>query len=812
MATIGVKLELEGAPQYKENMAAATNQTKLYQAQLKRLTAEMGSETNAFKKSLTESKALSQQLEAQKQQSKLLEEQIAKTTEKYGADSNQVIKLKTQYENLQAAIAQTTSALDKNGGVAGAIGAQFDAVASKIDSVSSKVGDLGGKMTAGLTAPIVATGAASLKAFTEVDDGLDTIIKKTGASGEALKEMEDAAKNIATSIPTSFDAAGSAIGEVNTRFGLTGKELEDLSAKFIKFADLNGSDVSTSIDNVQAAMAAFNIDADKAGDVLDILNKAGQDSGIGMDRLASSLLTNASALTEVGMDINTAAGFIANLEKNGIDSGTAMAGLKKAFQNAAKEGLSMSEAMAGLEDTLKAGQTDTADYSAAMELFGNKAGPALAKAIQEGRLSFDEASNSIKDFADSVNSTFEATQDPTDQFQTNMNKLKLVGTDLATTAMPMITKAMEKMNDVITKVSEAWNGLSEEQQENIIKIAGVTAIIGPALVAVSKVGSAISNVFTIGGNIARFLPTIIAAATKIGAVLSASVIPAIGAAAAALAPFLPVIIGAGAAIAGTIVVIKNWGAITDWISEKWAALTAFLSEKVSAISDFFNNHFGIVGQIIAFQIETIVTTITTTVEIIKTIFITLGEMLKALFEGDWSRIGEILSAAFEKIALIIAAARIKMINKIMEILNGIKLKFDQFKENALQWGKDLIQNFIDGILAKWEALKQTVANVAQTVKDFLGFSEPEKGPLKDFHTFGRDLVENYANSIKSASYLLTDAVEDIAQDVTILANPLDAELIYDAVRTGASDASLSVAIGDREFARGLRDMGVAFNG
>ena len=148
----------------------------------------------------------------------------------------------------------------------------------------------------------------------------------------------------------------------------------------------------------------------------------------------------------------------------------------------------------------------------------------------------------------------------------------------------------------------------------------------------------------------------------------------------------------------------------------------------------------------------------------------------------------------------------------MEMLNSIKQKFLDFKEMALQWGQDLIQNFIDGILAKWEALKQTVANIAQTVKDYLGFTEPEKGPLKDFHLFGQHLVENYADSIKSASYLLTDAVEDIAQDVTILANPLDAELIYDAVRTGASDASLSVAIGDREFARGLRDMGVAFNG
>lgn len=812
MATIGVKLELEGAPQYKENMAAATSQTKLYEAQLKRLSAEMGSETNAFKKSLTESKALTQQLEAQKNQSKLLEEQIAKTAEKYGEDSTQVIRLKTQFENLQAAIAKTSDALDANGGIAGAVGAEFDAVAGKIDSISSKIGDLGSKMTTGLTVPIVGVGAASIKAFSEVDGGLDEIIKKTGASGEALEEMENAAKNIATTIPTSFEAAGAAVGEVNTRFGFTGQELEDLSAKFIKFADLNGTDVSTAIDNVQAAMAAFNIDTSEAGNVLDILNKAGQDTGISMDKLASSLLSNAGALTEVGMDINTAAGFIANLEKNGIDSGTAMAGLKKAFQNAAKDGISMTDALADLENTLKAGESDTESYAAAMELFGNKAGPALAKAIQEGRLSFDESINSIKDYSDSVSSTFDATQDPIDQFQTNMNKLKIVGTDLANSAAPMITQAMEKMSEIITKVSEAWNGLSEEQQQNIIKIAGIVAAVGPALSMISKVGNTLSTLFTIGGNIARFIPTIITAASTIGSVLTATVIPAIGAVITALAPFLPVIAAVAAGVAGVVLVIKNWGAITDWLQEKWAALTEFLSEKVAAISDFFNTHFGIIGQIISTKIQLVVIAIQTTVELIKTIFTALGEVLKALFEGDWTRIGEILTQAFEKIVLIFQNAKIKVLNKLMEMLNSIKQKFLDFKEMALQWGQDLIQNFIDGILAKWEALKQTVANIAQTVKDYLGFTEPEKGPLKDFHLFGQHLVENYADSIKSASYLLTDAVEDIAQDVTILANPLDAELIYDAVRTGASDASLSVAIGDREFARGLRDMGVAFNG
>ena len=186
MATIGVKIELEGAPQYKENMSNLTAQTKLYQAQLKRLEQEMGSGVSAFRKSITESKALQQQLDAQKNQAKLLEEQIAKTSEKYGEDSTQVIRLKTQYEKLQTEISKTSQALEENGGIAGAVGAEFQEIGSKLDSVSEKIGKVGAELTKKVTAPIAAVGAASLKAFTEVDEGMDTIVKKTGATGEAL--------------------------------------------------------------------------------------------------------------------------------------------------------------------------------------------------------------------------------------------------------------------------------------------------------------------------------------------------------------------------------------------------------------------------------------------------------------------------------------------------------------------------------------------------------------------------------------------------------------------------------------------------
>lgn len=812
MATIGVKIELEGAPQYKENMSNLTAQTKLYQAQLKRLEQEMQSGASAFRKSLTESKALQQQLDAQKNQAKLLEEQIAKTSEKYGEDSTQVIRLKTQYEKLQTEISKTSQALEENGGIAGAVGAEFQEIGSKLDSVSEKIGNVGAELTKKVTAPIAAVGAASLKAFTEVDEGMDTIVKKTGATGEALEEMQNIARDMATTIPTSFETAGAAVGEVNTRFGLMGDELSDLSTKFVQFADLNGTDVSASIDSVQAAMAAFNIESSKAGDVLDILNKAGQDSGISMDTLSNSLLSNATSLTEMGFGLESAAGLIANLEKNGVDSSAAMAGLKKAFANATADGKTMEEALAELESTMQSADSNTEAYQAALDLFGNKAGPQLAKAIQEGRLSLDEASNAVTDYGDSVSKTFEATQDPVDQFTVNMNKLKLVGEDIVNSSAPLITDAMEKMAEVIQGISDKWNSLNDGQKEAVIQFALVAAAIGPVLSAISGVIGTISTISSTIGSFVGFLPTIGAALSGVGAVITGTILPAIGAAVTAIIPVLPIIAAVAAAIAAVILVVKNWGAITDWISEKWATLTAFLSEKTAEIQTFFTEHLGIIGELIATKIEIIKTVITTAVAIIQTIFTTFGETIKAISEGDWSRIGEIWTNAWAKIQMIIAQAIVKIVKSVMELGSKIKEGFMDIINSAKEWGSHLIQNFIDGIMAKWEALKQTVANVAQTVKDFLGFTEPKKGPMSSFNVWPIHMMENYSHGIENAKYLVKNAVADVAADVSVLQSPLDSAELYEAVRAGASNAAISFAIGDREFTRALRDMGVQFNG
>lgn len=812
MAVIGVKIELEGAPQYKENMANLNAQTKLYQAQLKALDAQMGKNVSAFTKSITESKALEQELEALKNKSKLLEEQIAKQSAEYGEDSTQVIRLRTQYQNLQAQIADVSNELQAHGGTWGAVGAQIQAVGDKLQAVGGKMQEVGKFMTTYVTGPIVAIGAASIKAFNEVDAGLDTIVAKTGATGAALQEMEGIMNNIATTIPTTFEEAGSAIGEVNTRFGATGEELEALSTKFIEFAQLNGTDVSGSIDTVQSAMAAFGLSSSDAGMVLDILNKAGQDTGVSMDKLASSLTANAATLSELGFDINQSAGFVANLEKNGIDASTAMAGLKKAFANATADGMTMDEALMQLQTTMQNAGSSTEAYQAAIDLFGAKAGPALAKAVEEGRVSFDALSNAVNGYADSVSTTFEETLDPIDQYQVNMNKLKEVGSDLVNSAAPMITDAMEKMAEVIQKVSDGWNSLSEEQQQNIIKVLEVAATVGPVLVVLGKVTSTIGKLITNFGTLIANIPTLIAGFSSFGAVITGSVIPAVAGAVSAMLPFLPVILGVAAAIAAIILVVTHWGEITDWIQEKWAMLTEFLSGAITMIQEFFTEHFGILGELFATKIEIIKTIIKTAIEAIKIVITTFGQVIKAIFTGDWDKIGTILKNAWTKLKETVGAGITHVVNKIKEMGTKIKDKFDELKQNAIDWGKHLIQNFIDGIMAKWEALKTKVSQVAQTVKDFLGFTEPEMGPMKNFNTWPRHMMENYAKGIDAARYLVRDAITDVAQDVTVLANPLDVNEIYTAVRAGATDADLSLAIGDREFKRTLREMGVILNG
>ena len=362
------------------------------------------------------------------------------------------------------------------------------------DDVGDKINEAGGGFTVfkGVLADLAATaikavieglkdlGEAAVEAYKEFDEGEDNIIKRTGATGEAAQELMDSYKAVSSSVVGDLGDIGDAIGEVNTRFGITGDELTDVSTKFLKFAELNGTDVAGSIDRVQSFMTAFGLSVEDTGEVLDILNKAAQDTGVPMDQLMSSLQSNATALQEMGFNINTATGFLANLEKNGVNSSEVLTGMKKALQNATKEGKPLNEALAELQEKMAGAESDTEAAQYAMELFGNKTGPALAKALQEGRLSFDELSNSVDGFEGSIDGTYDAVMGAEDAFtllgqtlkvsvgetiaqflEQNGPEIEAFMNAMAKVIIPSIVGALSALLSIITLViqlfAEGWN-------------------------------------------------------------------------------------------------------------------------------------------------------------------------------------------------------------------------------------------------------------------------------------------------------------------------------------------------------------------
>lgn len=432
----------------------------------------------------------------------------------------------------------------------------------KISEVGGKIKGVGDSLTKNVTAPIMALGGASLAAFSEVDAGYDTVIQKTGATGDAAQEMYDIVDQLATSIPTDFATAGEAVGEVSTRFGLTGDALEDLSSKYIKFAELNGTDVTSAVDSTQKALEAFGLGAEDAGTYLDVLNKAAQDSGISVDTLTGLTVNNATALSEMGLSLEDSTVLMAQLEKSGVPVETAIGGLSKALKKATDEGVPFDDALSDLQKTIADSESDTEGLAAAYDLFG-KSGDKIFKAVKDGSINFDELGSAAVDSTDSVASTFEETLDPIDQWKTTLNELKLTGAELGATIGEVLQPILEQVSDVIQNLREKWEALSPEQQNMIVQIAGIIAVVGPVIAIIGSIVTGIGGLITAIGTVAGVLGM---AASTVGIV----------------------IVAITAIVAAIVLLITHWDQVKAKVEEVWTAIVTYVSNLKEDLSAKWN--------------------------------------------------------------------------------------------------------------------------------------------------------------------------------------------------------------------------------
>lgn len=700
-----------------------------------------------------------------RQKQELLNKAVSETKDKLDKEKEALKQLSAQDQTpevtekmnqLKRAIVEDEQALKsankelKNFGSVGkqqaqAFGKELQEVGKKVTEVGQKVKGVGDSLTTHVTAPIVALGGASLAAFNEVDKGYDIVIQKTGAVGASAQGMYDIVDQLATSIPTDFETAGNAVGEVNTRFGLTGDALYDLSEQFIQFAKLNNTDVTSSIDSVQKALSAFGLDSDHADTLLNRLNKTGQETGVSVETLTSGLIQNGTAFQEMGLNIYQSTALMGQLEKSGANSETVMQGLRKALKSAAKDGKPLNKALDELQSAIESDEDGMKGLNAAYELFG-KSGDQIYGAVKNGSLDFRELGTSMSDAAGSVSKTFETTLSPMDEWKMTLNELKLAGADLGATLGEILLPIIQQAGDVVQSLREKWESLSPEQQKMIEQVALAIAVIGPI---VSIIGSIIMG---IGG--------LITAVGTITAVLGIGV--------GAFAGIIAII---AAVIAVIVYCITHWDQLKAKVQEVWSAISTYMSNLKDDITKKWND----IKQQIADKVQSIKTDV----------------------QEKWAQIKADTVQKFTDM-------KNDALQKIIDLKDGIKQKIEDIKG----FFTNLVLKIPKPDLPKLPHFSLETSSkeiLGKTITYPTGFDvEWYAKAMNNPYLFTQPTIVGAGEAGAEVMYGRDSLMRDIAQ-ATAANNESLIDGIYVAFSTALRQADLTVEINEREFGRILRE-------
>ena len=147
--------------------------------------------------------------------------------------------------------------------------------------------------------------------------------------------------------------------------------------------------------------------------------------------------------------------------------------------------------------------------------------------------------------------------------------------------------------------------------------------------------------------------------------------------------------------------------------------------------------------------------------LLKSALILLGAILKAV-----PKIIGSLSLVLPKVVAAITSALVKGAGSVKEaageLFGKIKEKAEELKEKAKTWAHDMIDSFIQGIKDRITALANAAKNIGKTIKDYIGFSEPKKGDLSNFHTFAPDMIDLFIKGINESMPKLENALSGMA--------------------------------------------------
>ena len=243
---------------------------------------------------------------------------------------------------------------------------------------------------------------------------------------------------------------------------------------------------------------------------------------------------------------------------------------------------------------------------------------------------------------------------------------------------------------------------------------------------------------------------------------------------------------------------KIWEGIKTICEALWNALKSAAETIFSALKAFWDVWGETIITVFSNIWNMLISLIQSFLDAIAGIIDFLANVFTGNWEGAWNAIKDIASAIWEMITTILSTAWDNICaiwNKLAEIfggffqaawdvivekvtgikdaiVNGFQAAIDWIlglPAQAFQWGADIIKGIVDGIKSMIGAVGDAVSGIASKIKGFLGFSEPEDGPLSDFHTYMPDMIDLMAKGITAGKEKVKGALELVTGDMSVIA-------------------------------------------
>lgn len=756
---IGAVIGVDGAKQYKAQLDACTAATKNLASQTKLIEASFEGATRSVQDLAKQKIALKGEIAGVGEKLATQRAELSKVVEAYKRGDENALKYKNQMYDLATETNKTETELYKlearlkelsqENGLTLALDAWKDATSKTGEALK----EIGTGLTKYVTAPIVGLGGISVKTFSDIQSAF-TGVKKTvdfSESAMSVDELEEALRKLPLITASSTEEI-MGVAEAAGQLNVAADEIPNFTHNIIMLADSTNVAAQEGAVSTAQFLNIMGQGTETVGQFGSALVELGNNTATDEASILALATRLASAGRFAGMSTPEILGLSAAMSSVGLTAeagGTAMSTTLNMITTAVAEGGDRLQILADVAGTTAeefSNRWRTDAIGTIQDLlvgFGNLEGGSeemlqlmddlgwagIRQSDAWRRLTLDSdgvtraVDMSNKAYAEGTKLAEEASMRYGD-FASQMSQFKesfrLFASSIGESLGNLLAPAIETLTTVFANLDTWWRGLDSGMQNFILAIAGIVAAIGPALV--------------IAGNVLIFASKFKAAIEALG--LASKLTSLLGILGGAIVP----IAGFIAALTGIYLAIKNWDSIKEFVSTLWENIKQTFTDALGAIWDG-----------------------------ISTIGSNIWGVLSALMESILSGILHLLENIVARIMLF-ALTQLpnfitNVVNKVKNLGTTIKNTFTNLVSNALSWGRDLIGNLISGITSKIGSLINSVKNVASTIWSYLHFSEPEKGALKDFHTWMPDMMQGMAQGIYDNMYLVDRAASTVADSL-----------------------------------------------